>query len=290
MAIGWQRFEAASGRGPAPGLLDRLLWPLLRHLAATPVLNRLGGRLRVAVSGGAPLSATVARFFVGLGLPLTEGYGLTEAAPVVSNVAPEAFIPGWVGLPLPGVETRIGPKDELLVRGPNVMLGYWGQPEATAQVIDADGWLHTGDVVAERGGYIAIRGRLKEILVTSTGEKVPPADMEMALTMDPLLDQAMVVGEGRPYLAALLVLAPGPWQQLAGGLGLDPGRPAGAGRPEGLRGGAGPGRGPARRLPRPRPGPGRASQPVAMDGGERPDDAHHEAQEARAGGAFRDRH
>ena len=225
VAIGWQRFEAASGRGPAPGLLDRLLWPLLRHLAATPVLNRLGGRLRVAVSGGAPLSATVAHFFVGLGLPLTEGYGLTEAAPVVSNVAPEGFIPGWVGLPLPGVETRIGPKDELLVRGPNVMLGYWGQPEATAQVIDADGWLHTGDVVAERGGYIGIRGRLKEILVTSTGEKVPPADMEMALTMDPLLDQAMVVGEGRPYLAALLVLAPGPWQQLAGGLGLDPGDP-----------------------------------------------------------------
>jgi len=225
VAIGWQRFEATSGRGPAPGLRDRLSWPVLRHLAATPVLNRLGGRLRVAVSGGAPLSATVARFFVGLGLPLTEGYGLTEAAPVVSNVAPEAFIPGWVGLPLPGVETRIGPKDELLVRGPNVMLGYWGQPEATAQVIDADGWLHTGDVVAERGGYLAIRGRLKEILVTSTGEKVPPADMEMALTMDPLIDQAMVVGEGRPYLAALLVLAPGPWQQVAGGLGLDPGAP-----------------------------------------------------------------
>jgi long-chain acyl-CoA synthetase len=225
VAIGWQRFEAASGRAPAPGMPDRLLWPLLRHLAASPVLGRLGGRLRVAVSGGAPLSATVSRFFVGLGLPLTEGYGLTEAAPVVTNVAPEAFIPGCVGLPLPGVETRIGAQDELLVRAPSVMQGYWGQPDATAQAIDADGWLHTGDVVAERGGHIAIRGRLKEILVTSTGEKVPPADMEMALTMDPLLDQAMVVGEGRPYLAAVLVLAREPWQRMAMGLGLDPGDP-----------------------------------------------------------------
>lgn len=225
VAVGWQRFEAASGRGPALGLVDRLLWPLLRRLAARPVLSRLGGRLRVAVSGGAPLSATVARFFVGLGLPLTEGYGLTEAAPVVTNIAPEDFVPGCVGLPLPGVETRLGAQGELLVRGPSVMQGYWGQPEATAKVIDADGWLHTGDVAEMRGGYIAIRGRLKEILVTSTGEKVPPADMEMAMTMDPLLDQALVVGEGRPYLAAILVLAPEPWKRVAIGLGLDPSDP-----------------------------------------------------------------
>ncbi len=222
VAIGWQRFEAACGRGPLPGVTDRLLWPLLQHLAARPVLSRLGGRVRVAVSGGAPLSATVARFFVGLGLPLTEGYGLTEAAPVVTNVAPQAFLPGYVGLPLPGVETRIGPQDELLVRAPSLMQGYWGQPEATAQAIDADGWLHTGDVAEMRERYVAIRGRLKEILVTSTGEKVPPADMEMALTMDPLFDQVMVVGEGRPYLAALLVLAAEPWRRLAVRLGLDP--------------------------------------------------------------------
>jgi long-chain acyl-CoA synthetase len=189
------------------------------------VLSRLGGRLRVAVSGGAPLSATVARFFVGLGLPLTEGYGLTEAAPVVTNVAPEGFRPGYVGLPLPGVETRIGPQDELLVRAPSLMQGYWGQPEATAQAIDADGWLHTGDVAEMREGYVAIRGRLKEILVTSTGEKVPPGDMEMALTMDPLFDQVMVVGEGRPCLAALLVLAAEPWRRLAVRLGLNPADP-----------------------------------------------------------------
>jgi long-chain acyl-CoA synthetase len=107
------------------------------------------------------------------------------------------------------------------VRGPNVCLGYWRQPEATRQAIDADGWLHTGDVGEIRDGYVGIRGRLKEILITSTGEKVPPTDMETALTMDPLMDQAMVVGEGRPYLAAVVVLSRKPWQQLAGDLGLD---------------------------------------------------------------------
>ncbi len=222
VALGWQRFESAHGRASAPGPIDRLLWPPLRRLVAEPVLQRLGGRLRVAVSGGAPLSATVARFFVGLGLPLTEGYGLTEAAPVVSNIAPEGFRPGWVGIPLPGVEVRLGAQDELYVRGPNVCLGYWGDAEATAAAIDSEGWLHTGDVATLVDGYVGIRGRLKEILVTSTGQKVPPADMEMALTMEPLFDQAMVVGEGRPYLAALLVLAPEPWARLAGRLGLDP--------------------------------------------------------------------
>ncbi len=225
VALGWQRFEAAHGRAPAPGPVDRLFWPLLRRLVAEPVLARLGGRLRVAVSGGAPLAATVARFFVGLGLPLTEGYGLTEAAPVVSNIAPEGFRPGWVGIPLPGVEVRQGPQDELYVRGPNVCLGYWGDAEATAAAIDPEGWLHTGDVATLEGGYVGIRGRLKEILVTSTGQKVAPGDMEMALTMEPLFDQAMVVGEGRPYLAALLVLAPEPWARLAQRLGLDPDDP-----------------------------------------------------------------
>jgi len=226
VALGWQRFEAVQGRAPALGLTNRLLLRLLQRLVARKVLARLGGRLRVAVSGGAPLSPTVARFFVGLGLPLTEGYGLTEAGPVVSNCAVEDFRPGRVGMPLPGLEIRIGPQSELLVRSPSVMQGYWNQPAQTAQVLDADGWLHTGDVVELSDGYLAIRGRLKEILVTSTGEKVPPADMELALTMDPLFEQAMVLGEGRPYLAALLVLDPDAWRSLAARLGLDANDPA----------------------------------------------------------------
>lgn len=227
VALGWRRFQAAQGRGRPLGPLGRLLWSLLRRLVAAPVLNRLGGRLRVAVSGGAPLSATVARFFVGLGLPLTEGYGLTEAGPVVTNVELERFRPGYVGLPLPGVELQLGPQQEICVRGPNVTKGYWGQPEATAAAIDAEGWLHTGDVgEIDAEGYVRIRGRLKEIIVTSTGEKVPPTDIEAALTMEPLFDQAMVVGEGRPYLTAVLVLADKPWRQLADKLGHEAEDPA----------------------------------------------------------------
>ncbi len=224
--LGWRRFEAAQGRRPPPGPLNRLLWPLLHRLVAAPVLERLGGRLRVAVSGGAPLSATVARCFVSLGLPLTEGYGLTEAAPVVTNVGVLDFRPGFVGLPLPGVELRLGPQQEIDVRGPNVTKGYWGQPEATATAIDTDGWLHTGDVGELQDGYVRIRGRLKEIIVTSTGEKVPPGAVEAALTMAPLFDQAMAVGEGQPYLTAVLVLAEAPWRELAQQLGVDADDPA----------------------------------------------------------------
>ncbi len=234
VAIGWRRFLAAQDRGPAPGPLDRLVWPTLRHLVADPVLERLGGRLRVSVSGGAPLSPPVARLFIGLGLPLTEGYGLTEAAPVVSGTPPADCVPGSVGQPLEGVETRIDSRGELFVRAPSLMLGYWNQPDATRQAIDPDGWLHTGDLAEIRDGRIVIRGRLKEILVTSTGEKVPPTDMELALTMDPLFDQACVIGEGRPYLAALLVLNAEKWVGVATRIGLDPTDPGSVQSPAAL--------------------------------------------------------
>ena len=220
--VGWRRFQAAQGRGTAPGPLARLLWSLLEPRVARPVMERLGGRIRVAVSGGAPLSPTVARLFIGLGLPLTEGYGLTEAGPVVSGNAPEDCIPGSVGRALPGIQVALSPQGELLVRAPSLMSGYWDQPDATRATIDVEGWLHTGDLAEIADGAIRIRGRLKEILVTSSGEKVPPADMEMALTLDPLFDQALVLGEGRPYLAALLVLNPEAWRQAASELGLDP--------------------------------------------------------------------
>ena len=238
--IGWQRFEAVQRREPPPGLVDRLIWPVLHRLVARPVLARLGGRLRVAVSGGAPLSPAVGRCFVALGLPLTEGYGLTEAAPTVTGIAPPGFRPGWVGPPLPGVEVRLGPEHELLVRGPNVTAGYWRQPAASAAALDGDDgggrWLHTGDIAEiAADGQVGIRGRLKEIIVTSTGEKIPPTDMESALTMEPLFDQAMVIGEGRPFLAAILVLNPQPWHALAPELGLDPDDPAALADPRALQ-------------------------------------------------------
>ncbi len=223
---GWDVFEDSQGRGAVSVFRKHLLWPLLRELAAARILNRLGGRIRLAVSGGAPLRQEVSRFFLSLGLPLVQGYGLTEAAPVVSANTLEHNVPASVGPALPGAQCRIGHNDELLVKSPGVMSGYWNRPDKTAAAFDSEGWLHTGDVVAMVRGDIFVRGRLKEIIVTSTGEKVPPAAMEMAITADPLVDQAMVVGEGMPYLAALLVLRRFAWEELAAKCGRDPADPS----------------------------------------------------------------
>ncbi|HEX6726373.1 MAG TPA: long-chain fatty acid--CoA ligase [Nitrospira sp.] len=213
--LGWRHFLATRHHGKAPGGWGSLLWPVLSCLVADKLLAPFGGRLRLAVSGGAPLSLTLSRFFVGLGLPLLQGYGLTEAAPVVTSNRPQDNLPESVGISLPGVEVKLGAKNELLVRGPNVMMGYWNRPEDTARAIDAEGWLHTGDQVRIENGHVFIVGRLKEIVVLSTGEKVSPEALELALILDPLIDQAMVVGEGKPYLAALLVLNAGAWRAMA---------------------------------------------------------------------------
>ena len=199
-----------------------LPWPLLRTLVATPLMAQFGGRVRVAVSGGAPLSPTIARCFLGLGLPLIQGYGMTETAPVVSVNAPEDNDPACVGKALPGVEVRIGENHELQVRGPIVMKGYWKRPEDTAKILNADGWLGTGDQADIVNGRIYIKGRIKEIIVTSTGEKVPPGDLELAMLADPLLEQAFVVGENRPFIACVAVLNQREWQHLAADLGLNP--------------------------------------------------------------------
>jgi long-chain acyl-CoA synthetase len=224
VAVGWTRFEYQQGRvGWSPKLL---LWPLLERVVARNVVAKLGGRLRLAVSGGAPLSPEIARVFIGLGIPIVQGYGLTETSPVISVNSLEDNIPASVGLPIRGTEVKIGENDELLVKGPGVMLGYWNNHKATTEVLDPDGWLHTGDQARIEKGHIFITGRLKDILVLSNGEKIPPADMELAIALDPLIEQVMVVGEGRPYLTALVVLDPEQWKALAGELELDPGDPA----------------------------------------------------------------
>lgn len=226
LAIGWRRFQWSQGRQSLPPPVHRLLWPLLHRLVAAKILDRLGGRIRFAVSGGAPLLESVSRFFLSLGLPLIQGYGLTEAAPVVSTNTPARNLPASVGPPLPGVEWTIGQDSELLIKSPGIMLGYWEQPDRTREVIDETGWLHTGDAVAMEEGAMHIRGRLKEIIVTSTGEKVAPADLEMVITAHPLVDHALVVGEGRPYLAALFVLRRDGWQKLARECGVDAADPS----------------------------------------------------------------
>lgn len=222
VAIGWQRFEAAQGRGSGPGPLAGLAWPVLQRFVARRVLDRFGGRLRLAVSGGAPLAPKLARVFIGLGVPLLQGYGLTEAAPVVAANRLDDNVPDSVGRPLKGVEARLGNQDELLVRSPSVMLGYWQRLEATCEAIEAGGWLHTGDQARIEHGRVHIVGRLKEVLVLSTAEKIAPSDLEMAITDDTLFEQAMVVGEGMPHLAALAVLSREAWPAFARTVGVDP--------------------------------------------------------------------
>ncbi len=197
--VGWRRFCGEST------FTDRLWWPVLKMLVAKKLYRRLGGRIRMIIVGGAALAPHLARVFVGLGLPIIHGYGLTETAPVLAANRLDDNDPASVGRALEGIELRCDDKDELLARGPCVMLGYWNRPEATAAMIDADGWLHTGDLAAIRGGRVYITGRVKEIIVLSNGEKVPPTDAEAAILRDAVFEQVMVVGEGRPKLGLLVV-------------------------------------------------------------------------------------
>lgn len=230
-AVGWRRFCRAQGlpiegasHAFADALMDALAWPLLNRLVAKTLLDRFGGRLRVAVSGGAPLSQAIAHAFLGLGLPIVQGYGMTESSPVVAVNTPQDNDPATIGRPLAGVEVRIGDNKELLVRGPNVMRGYLNREEDTAKTV-VDGWLRTGDQAAIDNGRIRILGRVKEIIVTSTGEKIAPADLELAIAADTLFEQVYVLGDDRPFIACIAVLGRAEWQRLAATLQLDPDQP-----------------------------------------------------------------
>ena len=217
--VGWRLFEYEQGR--AGWHLSLLLWPLLKHLVASKVMARLGGRLRLTLCGGAALQPEISRIFIALGLPILQGYGLTETSPIVCANRLNNNFPSSVGLPLPGVEVRIDEQGALLVKGQNVMLGYWNNAEATRAMIDADGWLNSGDIASiSESGHITITGRLKEIIVMSNGEKISPADMEQAILRDRLFELVMVYGEGRPYLTALAVVNPAGWAHLAQEVGV----------------------------------------------------------------------
>jgi len=198
---------AAGGRAERreAGLLDRIFLALLRERVAGPVLARLGGRMRFAVLGGAPLDPAIAWLFLGLGMPVLQGYGMTEASPVISVNRPESNVPESVGMPLDNVEVRIAAGGELLARGPSIMKGYWKNPEASAKSLDREGWLHTGDLAEIRDGRIFIRGRLKDVLVLSNGEKLPPQDVELAILGDGVFEQGVLIGEGRPFLTLVAV-------------------------------------------------------------------------------------
>lgn len=211
--IGWRHYQYQQRRQNwSP---DLLFQPILDRLVGRKIQEKLGGKLRVVISGGAALSYEIAQKLIGLGIPIYQGYGLTETSPIISVNRVDSNHPDTVGLPLPGIDVRISEAGELLVKGSCTMQGYWKNRQATAEVIDDDGWLHTGDVAAMRGDHLKITGRLKDILVLSNSEKISPTDMETAIGSDPLFEQSMIIGEGRPYLTLLAVLNQEMWQQLA---------------------------------------------------------------------------
>ncbi len=179
---------------------DRMIFSKFRE--------KLGGRLRLILSGAAPLRSEVGQFFRSAGIPVIEGYGLTETAPVLTLNPVHRPKYGTVGQTIPGVTLMISPDGEILAKGPNVMIGYWNKEEDTRQVVDAEGWFHTGDIgTLDAEGYLRIIDRKKELLVLSNGKNVAPQPIENALMGHALIEQAVVVGEGRHYVSALLVPA-----------------------------------------------------------------------------------
>jgi long-chain acyl-CoA synthetase len=182
-------------------LFDRLVYAKLR--------NVLGGKVDYAVSGGAPLGERLGHFFRGIGVPVLEGYGLTETTAALAVNLPDDIRIGTVGRPLPGVTVGVADDGELCFKGGQVMQGYWKNDEATAAAIDADGWFHSGDLGEfDVDGFVKITGRKKEILVTAGGKNVAPAVLEDQIRLHPLVSQCMVVGDGKPFIAALITIDP----------------------------------------------------------------------------------
>ncbi len=223
VTLGWWRFECQQRRGSFIKKLAYLpLLPILDPIVAKKFRQRLGGNMRLTVSGGAALPFAVARVMLGLGLKLTQGYGMTETSPMICSNPVDDNEPNSVGVPFKGIDVRIGDNDELQVKTPGMMLGYWNNHAATTEVIGADGWVHTGDQARIENNHIYITGRIKDILILSNGEKVPPSDMESTMVTEPLFEQVLVIGEGQSFLSALVVLNAEEWIKLANHFVIDP--------------------------------------------------------------------
>lgn len=204
VGVGQRRAQAALA-GSSPSLSTRFRHGLADRLVLSKVRGRLGGRLRFVVSGSAPLSTPIAEFFFAIGIPVAEGYGLTETSPALTVNPLERPKLGTVGPAIRNVELKIADDGEVLARGPNIMQGYYGKPEATAEVM-RDGWFCTGDIGSlDDDGYLTILDRKKELLVTAGGKNIAPNPIEAELKRSPLVAEAVLIGDRRPYVAALLV-------------------------------------------------------------------------------------
>ncbi len=192
-------------RGKSAGPLTSIAVAIGDRLVFSAIREKLGGRLRFVASGSAPLAANVMEFFHAIGIPIIEGYGLTETAPILTFNPLSALRVGTVGRPIPGVELRIADDGEILARGPNIMTGYFNKPEATAAALEG-GWFHTGDIGQIDGaGFLTITDRKKDLLVTSGGKKIAPQPIEAVLKRSPLIAEAVLLGDRRKYAAALIV-------------------------------------------------------------------------------------
>ena len=213
-------YSEALDRPGGPGLRLRAEHALFDRLVYGKLRAALGGKARYAVSGGAALAERLGHFFRGAGITVLEGYGLTETTAAVSVNRPDRQKIGTVGLPLPGVSVRIADDGEVLIKGKTVFPGYWRNDQASAESFTPDGWYSSGDIgELDDEGFLRITGRKKEIIITAGGKNVSPSVLEDRLRTHALISQCMVVGDGRPYVAALITIDPeafGPWKEQHG--------------------------------------------------------------------------